>query len=294
MADQAQQLKSIADKLQGTYLALTQAARNIAGLLQLGRATCDEVKAYNLWALAIYNTQRGMLQSLKAGGQQGIPDLPTYPTLFVWKGQAGANAHAIQCAAAPSSLSGAMKRALRGPSKASPLLSTNEITIATRDQNLYDPENSPSFAALLKVQASRQEQAGVGVVGVLIAIAAIAITVTVAIAAIMHYLEVSKVEESNTEQVRQQAVAFANYTAARLACYSSCTQQGKSTEECVSICAKLIDKPEIKLPGSGAKWGWLQWTGFTVVAGTGMLVGLKLIQRHREGKSFIPDFELPG
>lgn len=292
MADQAQRLKTIADNLESTYQSLRRAASNIAGLLKVGRATCDEVKAYNLWAIAVYNTQRGMLATLRANGEPNVPELPTAPTMFGWKGVRGQDAWQINCAGQASSLSGVMKTVLRGPSETTQYLSSNEIDVVTDDSFAFAPENSPSFATLAALTQQREQQgmAGLGVVGVLIAIAGIAIAVTVTVAAIMHYLEVSEVQEANTAQTKMQADAFAAYTAARLACYSSCTQQGKSTEECVELCKKLVDKPNIKIPGMDTRWGALQWIGFTVIAGVTSVAALKIWQRKREGK---PMFELP-
>jgi hypothetical protein len=275
MADQAQRLKTISDNLEATYQSMRRAAGNIAGLLQVGRATCDEVRAYNLWALALYKTQLGMLQTLRAHGEKNVPDLPPAPTLFVWKGVRGEDAWKVNCAGQTSTQ----------------YLSTNEMNIQTQDQFIYNPEAAPSFKALLQVQAARAQNEGLGAFVVLIAIAGIAIAVSVAIAAIMHYLEVNEVQEANTRQTQLQADAFANYTAARLACYADCTRGGKSTEQCVEICKNLVDKPNIKLPGQSTKWGWLQWTGFTVVAGVGALAALKIYQRRQQGK---PIFEIPS
>jgi len=292
MADQAQRLKTIADNIERTWQALRRAASSIAGLLQLGRATCDEVRAYNLWAIAIYNTQRGMLATMRANGETGVPELPPAPTLFTWKGVRGDQAWQVNCSGQETSLAGAMTAALRGPTDTTQYLSTNEIEIVTQDQFLTQPEQAPSFSALLAIQQQRsQEVAGLGVAwAVVILVAGVTIGVGVAVAAIMRYLETSEVQEANTKQVQAQADAFANYTAARLSCYASCTQRGQSTEECVEICAKIVDKPNIKLPGMNEPWGALQWIGFTVVAGVGALIVFKVIQRRREGR---PVFQLP-
>jgi hypothetical protein len=290
MADDSTRLQTIADELEGAYQALRSAASNIAGLLQVGRATCDEVKAYNLWALAIYNTQQGMLDTLRAGGEQGVPDLPTAPTLFTWNGVAGAEAWNLDCGGQPSSLSGVMARALSGPQPTTAFLSTAQVSIQTQGTGNYDPANAPSLATLLAIQQARANPTGLGVVGVLIAIAGIAIAISVAIAAIMHYLDVSAVQEANTQQVRLQAEAFATYTAARLSCYASCTQSGRTPEDCTDTCTKLVQKPNIKLPGQDSSWGLLQWVGFTVLAGGIGFASWKLIQRHRAGR---PIFELP-
>lgn len=291
MADQAQRLKTISDNLEATYQSMRRAGSNIAGLLQVGRATCDEVRAYNLWALALYNTQRGMLQTLRAGGEQGIPALPPAPTLFTWRGVTGADAWKVDCKGQASSLSGLMGRVLRGPSDQTQFLSTNDMAITTQDQFVYSPENSPSFKTLLQVQAMRAQNEGLGAIMLIIAIAGIAIAVSVAIAAVMHYLEVNEVQEANTKQTQLQADAFANYTAARLACYADCTKSGKSTEQCVDICKSLVDKPNIKLPGQVSQWGLLQWTGATVLIGVGALAAYKIWERKKAGK---PVFELPS
>lgn len=294
MADQAQRLKTIADNLEASYQSMRRAASSIAGLLQVGRATCDEVRAYNLWALALYQTQRGMLETLRANGEQGVPALPPSPTLFTWKGVTGADAWKVDCAGQPASLSGLMSRALRGPGADTAFLSTNELNITTQDASVYSPETSPSFQTLLAVQHARATGQMNGLAAlpvILIAIAGIAIAVSVAVAAIMRYLETNEVQEANTKQVALQADAFANYTAARLACYSDCTRSGKSTEQCVEICKGLVDKPNIKLPGQTGSWGWLQWTGFTVVAGLGAVIAYKIYQRKQQGR---PIFELPS
>ncbi len=285
MAD-ADDLKAITDALEATYQALRQSAANISGLLQLGVATCDEVKAYNLWALAIYNTQIGMLDALRAGGESGIPDAPAAPTLFVWNGVSGSDAWSIDCSGQAQSLSGAMKKALKGPTPTTKYLSTNEIKIVTQDQYAFNPSAAPTFANLLAVQQARAQPQNLGVVGVLIVIAAIVISVSVAIAAIMSYLKTNSVEKSNTAQVQAQATAFANFTAARLQCQANCG----NTADCAAQCAKLITAPTIKLPGQLDSWGWLQWTGFVVVLGGGLIIAGKLYKRHKEGKPLI---ELP-
>lgn len=294
MAADADRLKIIADNIERLYQAMRRAAGNIAGLLQVGQATCEEVRAYNLWALATYNTQRGMLATLRANGETGVPELPAAPTLFTWKGVSGDAAWQINCGAQGLSGLGSLKAAMKPPQAQARRLSTNEIQIVTQDPHVFDPERAPSFSTLLQVQSART-QAGMNGLGVfpviLIVIAGIAIAVSVAVAAIMKYLETSEVQESNSKQVALQADAFANYTAARLECLKTCTGKGGKTEDCVDTCAKLIQKPQITLPGQGRPWGWLQWTGFTVVAGLGAMLAVKIVQRRMQGRSV---FELPS
>jgi hypothetical protein len=180
------------------------------------------------------------------------------------------------------------------PHKASRKLSSDEIQIVTQDAFALEPERAPSFAALLQVQEARSQAAvnGLGAFPVvLVAIAGIVVGVSVAVAAVMSYLKTSAVQESNSKQVALQAEAYANYTSAKLECYKTCTGQGGKTEACVAKCDALVEKPDIKLPGQGKPWGWLQWTGFTVVVGVGALIAVRAYQRRREGR---PIFELPS
>jgi len=289
-------VKLITDQLEATYQALRVAAANISGLLSAGVATCDEVKAYNLWALATYNAQRGMLATLAANGEQGVPSLPSYPTLFAWADRTGEDAINVDCTGQDSSLSGAMRRALNGPDKATVYLGTDKIKIVTTDQYAYNPENSPSFQQLL--QAQNVPGLGLGPLAVFIIVAGIAITISVAISALLDYLKTSKLDEEVTKQTREQANAFANYTGARLQCYQGCTGQGSSASDCVATCKKLVDKPDIKIPclpgePNCSQWGVLQWVGLTVVIGVGSLIGYKLWQRRMRGEPLIPDFNLP-
>lgn len=298
MATDAERLDALGKSIQTTWELMRRAAANIAGLLQLGTATCDEVRAYNLWAIAIYNTQRGMLATMRANGEVGVPELPAAPTLFAWKGAQGADAWNVDCSGQASSLNGlgaVMKKALKGPTAGTTFLSTNEIQIVTQDQFVMQPDSSPTFAALVQLQNQgpiASQVAGLGIAwAVVILIATIAVTVTVSVVAILKYLEVSEIQEANVAQVQAQADAFANYTAARLSCYSQCTTTGGQSADCVAKCKSLIDKPDIKTPGQlTAEWGMLQWIGFTVVAGAGTLLAVKAYKRHKEGK---PVFELP-
>jgi len=292
--DDATLLKTITDNVEGLYQALRLAAANISGLLQLGTATCDEVRAYNLWAMATFNAQKGMLDTLRANGESGVPDMPTPPTLFTWRGVSGQAALSIDCAGEESSLSGAMKRALRGPTPQSVLLSTNDIVINTTDAFALQPKNSPTFASLFQVQQARAQGGtnGLGFPIVLIVIAGIVIAASVAVVAVMSYLKASSIQESNSKQVRLQAEAFANYTDARLQCQQRCVSGGLDHNSCVKQCADLIGKPNIKLPDEpfSSEWGLLEWTGFTVLLGGVAYIAWRVWERKKAGK---PIFQLP-
>lgn len=293
----ADDVKTITDALEATYQNLRVAAANISGLLGLGTATCDEVKAYNLWALATYNAQRGMLQTLTANGEQNIPDAPAYPTLFAWNDQQGEDAVYIDCTGQASSLSGAMKRALKGPDATSVLVGLDKIRIVTQDQYVYNPEKSPSFAQILESQ--KQAGLGIGALLVFIIVAGVSLTVAYAVSALLDYLKASKLDQEVTKQTQAQAAAFANYTGARLQCYQACVNQGTSAQDCVATCTKIVDKPDIKIPCLGpncdTSWGALQWIGFTVVVGSIGMIAYKIYEHKKTGAPLFSklDFNLP-
>ncbi len=290
MTDEATRVKTIAAALEGTYQSLRVAAGNIAGLLNVGRATCDEVRAYNLWALATYNAQRGMLATLREAGNPNVPTLPTYPQLFGWRGASGASAVNIDCAGQTSSLNGpkrAMRRALRGPTASSSYLSSDQIDIVDTSSWAADADQGPSWAAM---QAS---QAGLGALPIIvwIVIAAGTVGVTyVALNALSDYLKENAIQEETTERTRVQARAFETYTAARLSCYANCTSGGKSAAECVDTCARLVEKPNIIIDSARGfqAWGLFQWVGAIVVIGTGAIVAHKVYKKRQAGESLLP------
>lgn len=286
--DDATDANTIACNLQATYDSLNAAASNISGLLAAGQATCDEVQAYNLWALATYQVQKGMLATLRAGGEQNVPELPPDPTLFAWQGVDGADAVNIQCSGQDSSLSGVMDRALKGPTTSSTYLDLTQIRVITVDGSSFaDAGTQPTYAQLLNIQ---NQQAGLGLTPVVIflIIASITVAVSIAIAALMNYLKTNSIQVETTQRTAQQAAAFATYTNARLTCLSQCTAAGGSTSACVTQCKNLVAKPDFKDPLAQGSWGTLQWVGLAVVIGMGAIVAYKVWQRKMAGESIFP------
>lgn len=308
MAD-ADRIKLITNNLEATFQSLKQAAANISGLLAVNQAVCEDVQAYNVWALAVYNGQVGMLQTLTANGEPNVPPLPAAPTLFAWNGVSGQNAINFDCsvnadgspantpAPDPSAdqFQGVMDRALAGPTPSSRRLGLDTVSIVTTDQYVYDPSSSPSFATLTQVQLMNATSKGLGnPLVLLIVIAAIAVGVSIAVSALMKYLDDSQIQEQQTARTQIQAQAFATYTAARLTCYQACVNQGTPMASCVQTCG-AIEKPVFTdlNPFNASSWGWLQWTGFTVVVGVSALVAWKLYQRKRETGRIFPELHFP-
>lgn len=284
MATEQEQVKRITNNIEEAYQALRRVAANVSGLLAVGRATCDEVKAYNLWALAIYDAQRGMLTHLRSIGEKGVPELPSYPTLFAWKGVTGENAYKIDCSRETSSLSDALSAAFA--SSAQPetkFLSSNEIRIVTSDPHVFTPGQTPSLVELTQAGTN----AGLGLTPlVIVVIATISIgLVAAAVIALSKYLQERNIQEQTTERTMIQAKAFENYTAARMSCYSSCMNKPSATvDSCVRVCKTLVDKPKLDVtPRSGLDkdkgLGVFGTVGLIVIVSLGGIAVLKLYKK---------------
>jgi hypothetical protein len=292
MADaDSEQVKRITQNIEETYQALRKTARNLSGLLAVNRATCDEIKTYNLYALAVYHTQRGMLTTLRAAGETGVPELPPSPTLFAWKGVSGDQALMVDCSKETKSLEGALALAFASAADPNPkFLGSEQIKILTQDKDVFLPEKDiPSLDDLAKIGASAGlgNNNGLGLPPLVIAIiiAGIVLIVGVGFVAFSKYLQEKRIQEETTERTKIQAKAFESYTAARMACYDQCISAKGSISECQETCKKLIDKPQLDVtPRSGIKpdSGMLEKIGFAVVAVGLAYGGYKLYTRHKE------------
>lgn len=281
MATETERVQKITTDLEAAHQALRRAARNITGLLAVGRAACDEIKAYNLWAMALYNTQRGMLTSLRAAGEKNVPELPPYPTLFAWKGISGAEAWRIDCNAGQQNLTGALYDAMASD-RTPQYLSTNEITIVTTDQGALHPERAPDLSTLVSV--TNGSLGAVQVIWIVVAGLTVAIGLTVGLIALSRYLTEKSIQEETSSRTRIQAEAFDKYTAARMSCYAECTARGNDVGTCAQTCAKLVDKPNLKIDPARADdgLGILGTLGLIAAAGVSAIAAWKIFEKRRD------------
>lgn len=254
MATDSERVQKITADLEAAHQSLKRAARNIYGLLQVGRAACDEVKAYNLWALALYNTQRGMLTSLRAAGERNVPELPPYPTLFAWKGTSGAEAWRIDCNASQQTLTGVLRDAMASD-RVPAYLSTDQIRMVTTDPKALHPEDAPDLAAIVAATNNGSLGAAVPVIWLVVAGITLAVGLSVGLLALSRYLEEKAIQEETSLRTKIQADAFDKYTAARMSCYADCTARGNDVSTCAATCAKLVDKPNLKIDPARAPTG---------------------------------------
>jgi len=285
--EQALRIKTITDNLEKVHDSLKLAVSHITGLVRVGRATCQEIKTYNIWALGLYNLQFGMLQKLRELGEH-VPSLPPQPTYFSWKGVQGQQAVMVDCGGGTQSFEGALADVFRGPGDNATYLSLNEVEIVTQDPAALDiaVTQVPLWGDIQERQSVKQQ--GLGLFWFVVAGISISIAAAVTVSAIMHYLEVSSTNETISERNKLQAAAYESYLKARLECLQLCTGRGGSVDSCTQQC-KSIAPPEIgDEPGAKSKWGFLEWAGAITLGALAIWGGYRLYRRKIETGSFLP------
>lgn len=247
MADTTARLKTIADGLETGFQSLRHVATGIVGLLQIGRASCAQIEQYNLQALAVFNTQRGLLDVLRSHNHE-LPELPA-PTIFVAKGP-------VTCVSGKT------------------LIALDDVEVRTTDQFVMKPQDAPSFKAWAQLQHHRsQEISGItlGSPDLPLLISGMTVTVSpVTEASLLAYLDANKANEARIKQLGVQAEQMAVHTQAQLTCYAQCNGAPCPPEAC-----------QIEPPKTG--WGLLQWAGVIAITGAAAATTWWLWQRYRDG-----------
>lgn len=302
----AARIKSLTDAIEAAYKSTRVAATKISGLLQVGRATCDEVRTYNLFALGIYDMQKSMLATLRAIGQTGLPSLPTQPTLFAWKGMSGYDALNFPCGSKTATLSGLLGQVLQGPGPDAQFISSKDVQISTQGIELYNPDAAPKLQAFVQSleagQAMRQAQQGQAGLGlpplVWILIAAVAVGVSVyGIDALAKFFTTSKIEEEDTKRYQQYAETYTSFLATRLKCIEDCVARGNSQAGCATVCERSLPVPKNPadvIRDRTPKWSTLELVGLGAAVLVGGVVVYNLWQRKERTGSLLPSFSLPG
>lgn len=280
---QAKTVQNTAANIQRAYLALQKAKANISGLLAVGKATCDDVKAYNLWAIAVYNTQLSLLATAKtAGDAQGLPTSISRPPLVMWNGVSGESAWKINCNPATNTLHGALRAALSPPTAGTVYLSTQEARFVD-DADAVGSSSAPSYGQLVRAQ----QGLGGFFIPILIAGAAVVLG-AIAVKYLFDYLKEQGIQEETSHRNAQALEGYALNTKARLDCYTQCKSTSSNTDAgCIDQCNKLIGKaPELALGPQRAA------TGLGILGTVGLIalaaVGGVLAFRHFSRRDHVP------
>lgn len=289
--------------IEATYQSVRQTAATVALMYQQGQATCETIRDYNLMAIAVYNTQVGMLAALTAAGQDGVPAAPPAPTLFNYTDASGNTAPLVSCtvpgatatnitSSGGSGTSGArLGRAygLAAGAAAPPgVLPHNSLTVSTGDPHWTNPQPSISWMN----QNAGQNFSGLGqevplaiwVIGGI----ALSIVTVVAVQAIISYFTQASIARSNADAIKAKQEAFQQMTNAITSCYQTCVGKGADPTDCTSSCSKAFPQPSFDVPTS-TNWSFWSLLGLGALTAT---VGALLYRRYTRYGYLFPQREI--
>lgn len=283
-ASNAATLKRLTDQLEAAYQQARALSNRMKQAISAGRATCQDIVAYNLLVSAIYNTQKGILTTIRAMGGSA-PALPITPTYFTIGGGVVGSSPSISCG---SGLSGALRGVLKESKAAA---KRSEFLDPSMVQVIPERTPVPLNVDVTLAQLTRNATGLGGELGAvwIFIIAAVAVTLASGvIIAVMNYLRDTNVSENTLKQTETIAKAIDTSLVARIDCYNRCVAQGKTPNECSKACASLIPTPSFPGGGGGGgpgEWGFWTWA----FVGSGVILGGAWLYRNkRRTGSWLP------
>lgn len=256
-ADQVSQLQALSANVEVAWQNITRARAALSFLINAGKATCNDIKTYNLVAKSTYYYQRTMADTIRAAGGQA-PAIPA-PMYVAYKGKSGDDAINWDC----SQLAGCVPNGF------------GDFCVDPRYVE-WRAELTPSDVAAVQETLSRvsfaDKPSDLGAVPVAAIIYLVIVAITVGV---IGYIALKIVEAfaglpQKVEYTKQMAVTAERHRAtmeARAKCLADCTAQGKDEIACAKACANVF--PDFKPPSQGGGlgiWGW--------VLGVGLVGGL--------------------
>lgn len=275
--EQAQQIQALAANVEVAWREVNRSKTALSYLIQVGRATCSDVKTYNLIAKSTYFYQKSMADLIRGAGGNA----PAVPELVYvsWKGRTGDQAVDIDCGQAqmqgwqPDGLGDYYVNPEQVEWKFGP--TPGDVMDVQRVLSGVNFANKPSASEL---GAAPLVVIGIILVGVIIAVAAYAV---------LKMVEAFTGLPQRIEQTKQTAIAAERHRAtleARQKCLADCAVKGKDPIACAKSCARVL--PDFKAPGGGSSMGILGWIlGLVIVGGLGYLGYRALRGRGR----YLPD-----
>lgn len=276
-AAQVQTVKAITENMERGYQAVQRAGNNLRSLLAIGKARCEDLKAYNSWAIAFYHDQEAILDTARQAGEPSVPFAPPMPRLFTSaNGRVG---RLINCDITTNSLNGALAAAMAPVTSQSTFIDPRLIRVTQGVQHDLGP--TPSYATLSRMAAG----GGLGDFGLTFLIIAGITLILTAIgvaAALAGMFEERGIQQETTARSALQLEAFARQTEARNACYLACIKSaGANSSGCVADCNRLI--PEVKLVTDSARkqvgLSFFSTVGLVLTAGVAGVAAFMLFRR---------------
>lgn len=288
--DQSAALQRITGNVENGYQAMVRSKTALSVLIAAGKATCQEVRAYNLYTTAIYNFQKATLATMRGAGQSDVPEKPPAPVYVMWKGVTGDKALNIDCAQAQ--MAGAIQaptsdfyvnasmvefRVGSDTADAVPIATISQLVAAAKQNTAAEAQAQPGLGAVPLVT--------IVIVGIIVALAA-----AVAVALTYLYSDL-KAREEETKQIAIQATQYEKTLAARATCFDSCISHSNSPDDCTKACAKTLPEfdPSYRPQTS---WGLFATIGVVAVAAIGGVIAYRYWKRdHFDGVDDDDDYD---
>lgn len=256
-ATQAQQLQQIAAQVEVAWRNISSSRTALSFLIQSGKATCTDIKTYNLLAKSTYYYQRSMADTIRGAGGQAPEVHP--PVYIAYQGKSGDDAVNIDCSQGP--LHGWVPDGLGD-------FYVNPAQVEWR-AGMTPSDVTAIQQALAGVSfADRPNQLGLGPAAI-VALIIVGIVVSVIGYIALKIAEVLGNLPQKVEYTKQMSITAERHRAtmdARAKCLADCQNQGKDAIACAKACAKVF--PDYKPPSQGSGFGLLGW-----ILGGGLVVG---------------------
>jgi hypothetical protein len=277
---QIQGIQAIAAQVETAHREITRSRTYLSILINAGRATCTDVKTYNLLAKSTYFYQKSMADTIRGSG--GQPPEVSPPLYVGWKGVSGDQFANVDCSTAQ--LAGA------GVPNGLGDFFIDPMRVEWRSGAL--PSDQQAIAQMFAGVQLMPEGANPNGLGNPLLVAVVPVIIWGVIITITGYIvlkivEVFKDVPGKVEYTRQTAIAAERHRAtleARAKCLTDCAAAGKDPIACAKSCAKVLPDYHAPSPYSGGIgiFGWVlgailvggaAWVGWRLVTGRGLLPG---------------------
>lgn len=273
---QVADVQAMMANVEAAFRENTRARTALSGLLAAGRATCEDVRSYNLATKAVYAYQASVAGIIRASGGDA-PTIPP-PIYIAWRGVPGDQAVDIDCAS--TQLRGA---GLGAATDGGVFINPTAVEWRAAPTSTDTATVAQAVAAAQQSLATQPTgNAGLGFIPALITIIVYGIIIYVTVKAVTSLIDSIRGVPEKREQTRQMAVqreAHRESLEKRWACYTDCTTRGRDPVECAKACDRLTPGFKPVIPGGGlglvgtvagvAIFGLVVYAGWRFVASGG-------------------------
>jgi hypothetical protein len=275
--EMAENVQAMMANVETAYRQTNATRTALSMLISAGRATCNDVKLYNLRVKAVYAYQASVAGIIRANG--GSPPTVPAPIYVGWRGVQGDAFANVDCSAAQ----------MRGWSRALGRVGdyyVNPNEVEWRQGAL--PADNTTVSQVVAAAGNAAVSAGLGAAPLLAAIPIILIGIIVIVTSVILLKIVEALTDvpgkvETTKQVAIQAEQHRLTLEARAKCYGDCVATGKDATECAKSCDRMLPKFVATYPGGG--WGLFGTVAGVAVLGLAVYAGVRYVRAGDGGRS---------